>query len=145
MTRSVRFSLSLRLLAALARARPAALTSAELAAAAGAHPVVVRRLLGRLARAGLTEAKSGREGGARLAVAPKRISLRAVWEAAEPASLNPCAISLAGPERLPPAAMKAGRRAEKAYLKALAATSIRDLLDSDDGAGGAGDEEGRAA
>lgn len=131
MTQSIRFSLSLRVLSALARARPAALTSADLAAGTGAHPVAIRRLLGRLARAGLTEAKSGRDGGARLAVAPKRISLRAVWEAAEPGAL----VARAGPgaaAALPEAADRACRKAEKAFLKTLEETTLRDIARAGD-------------
>ena len=115
MPRHGRFEMAARVLSALASHRPRALTSAELAAEAGGHPVVVRRLLGKLGRAGITISKSGKDGGARLAMAPKRVTLRAVYEAVEP----PPAISGSLEKPL--------RRAERAYLKALEETTLKDI------------------
>lgn len=144
MSQSTRFAVSLLLLAELARARPDSMTSAALAESAGAHPVVVRRLLGRLARAGLTEAKAGKDGGARLALAPKRISLRAVYAAVE----NGALISRGTPEggadgaeqTLAPSINRACRKAEKAFFKALEGMTLKDVM-----AGAADAKEEKAA
>ncbi len=133
MTHSTRFTVCLRLLSELAQARPELVTSAALAAKTGAHPVVVRRLLGRLAKAGLTQATSGKDGGARLALAPKRVSLRAVYEAVEDGALiaRPAALS---PEKVAdaysadPAIDRVCRKAEKAFLKTLDVMTLKDVL-----------------
>jgi Rrf2 family protein len=58
-------------------------TSEALARSIRTHPVVVRRVLGDLRRAGLVKTRRGVGGGVGLARAPERISLRAVWEALE--------------------------------------------------------------
>lgn len=133
MGQSARFAVCLRILSALAHSRPELMTSAALAEKSGAHPVVVRRLLGRLAKAGLTQATAGKDGGARLALAPKRVSLRAVYEAVEEAAL--ISRSAAAPPknaddgcRLDPAIDRACRKAEKAFLKALGAMSLKDVI-----------------
>ncbi len=59
--------------------RPA--TSEELARSVGTNPVVVRRVLGKLQRAGLVTNKRGAGGGTRLATPTAAINLRLVYEA----------------------------------------------------------------
>ncbi|MEQ8936876.1 MAG: Rrf2 family transcriptional regulator [Amphiplicatus sp.] len=132
MSHSTRFTVCLRLLCALAQVRPELMTSASLAEKTGVHPVVVRRLLGRLAKAGLTQATPGKDGGARLALAPKRLTLRAVYEAVEHAALI-SRISVAPPAaadvcRVDPAIDQACRKAEKAFFKSLGAMTLKDIL-----------------
>ena len=61
----------------------AAATSEQMARSINTNPVVVRRLLVDLRRAGLVETKRGAGGGARLGRAPERITLRDVYEAVE--------------------------------------------------------------
>ena len=58
-------------------------TSETLASSIGAHPVVVRRILGQLRRAGLIEVARGREGGAHIRQPLNQITLRAVFAAVE--------------------------------------------------------------
>ncbi|MEQ8179843.1 MAG: Rrf2 family transcriptional regulator [Amphiplicatus sp.] len=133
MSHSTRFTVCLRLLSEIAQARPELMTSTALAEKTGAHPVVIRRLLSRLAKAGLTQATPGKDGGARLALAPKRLSLRAVYEAVEDSALiaRPPALSpenAAGACLLDPAIDRACRKAEKAFLKALDAMTLKDVL-----------------
>ncbi len=132
MGQSARFAVCLRILSALAQTRPELMTSAALAEKSGAHPVVVRRLLGRLAKAGLTQAAAGKDGGARLALAPKRVSLRAVYEAVEDATLisrADAAPKIANDScRLDPAIDRACRKAEKAFFKALGAMTLKDVI-----------------
>ena len=57
------------------------MTSDELAKSIGTSPVVVRRVLAKLGRAGLVSSKRGAGGGSRLAMEPADINLRMVYEA----------------------------------------------------------------
>jgi Rrf2 family protein len=59
------------------------LTSESMARSIQTNPVVVRRLLRDLARAGLVETKRGVGGGVTLARGAERITLRDVYEAVE--------------------------------------------------------------
>jgi rrf2 family transcriptional regulator len=58
-------------------------TSETLAGSIGVHPVIVRRILGQLRRAGLIEVTRGREGGAHIRQPLDQITLRAVFAAVE--------------------------------------------------------------
>ena len=57
--------------------------SQKLAASVNTNPVVVRRLLLALRRAGLIETFTGKRGGARLRKKPNRISLVDIYDAVE--------------------------------------------------------------
>jgi len=75
---------ALGMIAAEGERRPGhPVTSEALAASINTNPVVVRRVLADLRRAGLVETRRGVGGGVVLARPPGRISLRAVWEALE--------------------------------------------------------------
>ena len=86
---SVRFALSVQILALLATHRGEALTSARIAGSVGSNPAFVRRILGDLTRAGLTEGRLGKDGGALLAKGPKRITLADVYRASSGERLVP--------------------------------------------------------
>ena len=58
-------------------------TSESLARSIGAHPVVIRRILGQLRRAGLITVARGREGGAHIARPLADITLADVFRAVE--------------------------------------------------------------
>ena len=58
-------------------------TSETLAGSIGAHPVVIRRILGQLRRAGLIRVARGREGGATIARPLDAITLADVFRAVE--------------------------------------------------------------
>ena len=58
-------------------------TSESLAGSIGAHPVVIRRILGQLRRAGLITVARGREGGAHIARPLANITLADVFRAVE--------------------------------------------------------------
>ena len=58
-------------------------TSESLAGSIGAHPVVIRRILGQLRRAGLITVARGREGGAHIARPLAEITLVDVFHAVE--------------------------------------------------------------
>ena len=58
-------------------------TSETLAGSIGAHPVVIRRILGQLRRAGLITVARGREGGAHIARPLREITLADIFRAVE--------------------------------------------------------------
>ena len=59
-------------------------SSSELADSVRTNPVVVRRALGALVKAGLVRTQPGRRGGARLARSPEVIPLSEIYHAVEP-------------------------------------------------------------
>ncbi|HTW28662.1 MAG TPA: Rrf2 family transcriptional regulator [Acetobacteraceae bacterium] len=84
---ATRFAVAAHILMLLAEGesttRPGRSTSQELARSVNTNPVVVRRITGQLARAGLVRVRRG-PGGAALARAPEEISLGEVWQAVNP-------------------------------------------------------------
>jgi len=82
-----RFTMALHALGMIAlegeQARGKPVTSEALARSINTNPVVVRRVLADLRRAGLIETRRGVGGGVVLARQAARISLRCVWEALE--------------------------------------------------------------
>ena len=86
---ATRFAVAIHVLLLLASGRmegPA--TSLRLARSVNTNPVVVRRITGLLARAGLVRVRRG-PGGAELARAPTDISLGDVWQAVNPGACRP--------------------------------------------------------
>ena len=63
--------------------------SQTLAASVNTNPVVVRRLLLALRRAGLIETFTGKHGGARLRKKPNQVSLVEIYDAVEPRPVIP--------------------------------------------------------
>ncbi|HTJ85257.1 MAG TPA: Rrf2 family transcriptional regulator, partial [Polyangiaceae bacterium] len=81
-----RFTLAVHILGMLAwveRERGVSATSEELAKSINTNPVVVRRVLGDLRRAGLVDTKRGVGGGVTLAKTASQITLRNAYEAIE--------------------------------------------------------------
>ncbi len=108
-------------------------TSAELAKSVNTNPVVVRRILGELAKAGLVTSTGGRGGGYELARDPARIRLDAVLVAIEPEGLfsvheNPanraCTVSCG----IKPALGQLFERADHALRDHLRGTTLADFL-----------------
>ncbi|MFK7835898.1 MAG: Rrf2 family transcriptional regulator [Sulfitobacter sp.] len=79
MKRNSRLSLALHTLGHMAGHPDRMQTSADIADHAGTNPVVVRRVLGKLRKAGLLESEKGHSGGWRLARAPTQITLADVY------------------------------------------------------------------
>ena len=79
MKRNSRLSLALHTLGHMAGNPDHLRTSAEIADHAGTNPVVVRRVLGPLRKAGLLVAEKGHAGGWRLARRPEDITLADVY------------------------------------------------------------------
>lgn len=80
---ATRFSVALHILVLIARDTSDEATSARMAVSIGTNPVVVRRIAGHLARAGLISVQRG-PGGASLARPADQITLRDVWRAIHP-------------------------------------------------------------
>src|SRR5277367_4251746 len=78
---SSRFAVATHVLLALSLHRGERLSSAALATTVNTNPVVIRRLLGALQRAGLVETTAGKTGGTELSREPSAITLRDVYEA----------------------------------------------------------------
>lgn len=75
MNTNTRFAVAIHILTMLAYRHPEALTSGYMAGSVMTNPVVLRRLLGDLRRAGLVESRAGSGGGWRLRKPPEQITL----------------------------------------------------------------------
>lgn len=83
MKRNSRLSLALHTLGHMASEPDRMRTSSDIAEHAGTNPVVVRRVLGKLRKAGLLLSEKGHAGGWRLARDPQTITLADVYLALE--------------------------------------------------------------
>lgn len=135
---STRFAVAIHILLLLAAARRGCvvlrpLTSQAIASSVNTNPVVVRRITGQLARAGLVRVRRG-PGGAELTRGAELITLADVW-----AAVTPRAGSLLPVHAGPNQACHIGREvhavlgrsfasAERAMLDALAGTTLAGLL-----------------
>lgn len=102
MAANSRFAMATHIMASLALKGEETVSSSYLADSLNTNPVVVRRILGDLQKAGLLETQAGRTGGAVLARKPESITLFDVYAAVDEGELfayNPndpnkkCAIS----------------------------------------------------
>lgn len=84
MSENSRFAVSVHMLAYLAYRQGSAVPSAEIAASVDTNPVVIRRLLSAMVKAGLVSTQKGAAGGFALASPPATISLLAIHRAVEP-------------------------------------------------------------
>ncbi|HVF86790.1 MAG TPA: Rrf2 family transcriptional regulator [Pyrinomonadaceae bacterium] len=84
MSTSSRFSVAVHVLALMASAGGELVKSEHVAYSVNTNPVVIRRILCALARAGLVVSQTGAAGGSRLARPPADITLREVYRAVEP-------------------------------------------------------------
>lgn len=83
MSGNSRFPVAVHILTSLAYDEREWVSSPMLARSVRTNPVVIRRLLSRLHRAGLVEAHPGKSGGVRLARQPESITLLDVFRAVE--------------------------------------------------------------
>jgi DNA-binding IscR family transcriptional regulator len=133
MPRSSRFVVATHVLTLLAYGEGKAMTSKLIAGSVNTNPVVVRRILAMLARAGLVDTPEGAGGGARLAVPAADIDLRAVYAAVEADPLfalhpqDPNPLCLVG-GNIKAALSPALDAAERAMLGSLARTTVADLV-----------------
>ncbi len=134
MAANSRFAVATHLCAALASARPGEpQCSKHLAASVNTHPVVVRRIMADLVKAGLAEAVPGKLGGFRLAKPAHRVSLwdvmQAVGEARvfafNPNPANPdCPVSV----RMSKALRPVFDQVQAGVEKTLRGRRVRDLV-----------------
>ena len=87
MTASSRFPAATHILTALHWNEGEVLSSEQLALTVNTNPVVIRRVLGMLRKAGLVTTQPGAHGGSKLAKSPQQITLLAVYQAVEDTSL----------------------------------------------------------
>jgi Rrf2 family protein len=129
-----RFAVAVHILALLAASDGMAVTSERLAASASTNPVVIRRILCMLARAGLTKARVGAGGGSVLARQPSEVTLADVYAAVEQGSLfamhheapsSECPIG----RNLQAALGETTRAAEHVLQGVLAGRTIGDVLE----------------
>lgn len=126
------FFMAVHIAALLALAGDAPKTSAEIAHSIDTNPVVVRRIVAALARAGLVTARRGAAGGSVLALPAERITLHDLRAAVE----TPDAFAI---HDHPSSACPVGRniervlsgvrgRAEAALVRELKRTTIAELV-----------------
>ena len=117
-----------------ARSADRAISSAELATSIPTNPVVVRRVTGMLAKAGLIATRAGANGGAWLLKAPADISLESVLRAVDGCThlgvtkggVDGCPVG----EQIPDKIREAITAAHEAASASLKKTSVADLLKS---------------
>jgi Rrf2 family protein len=135
---NTQFALAVHMLTLLS-AEPDAMHSSEvLAASAGSNPVHVRRVLGRLRRAGLVRSRPGPHGGWLVDGATCDTTLAEVWDAVHGDdavlglhSANPnCEVG----QRIQGALVALDRRAARALTAELATTTLGELVRSTDAA-----------
>jgi len=83
MAANSRFAVAVHALSMLAAHENERQTSRDIAASVATNPVVIRRLLAQLARAGIVESSHGSKGGFRLAKRADSVSLHDVYRAVE--------------------------------------------------------------
>ena len=128
-----RFVVAAHVLALLAYGGGEAMTSDYIAGSVNTNPVVIRRILAMLARAGLVVTQEGAGGGVRLAKQAKDIDLRAVYAAVEsdgmfalhPQPPNPaCPVG----SKIQVALETTLEAAEEALLDSLTHTTVADVV-----------------
>lgn len=131
---ATRFAVAIHILLLLAAEPSSQATSGRIALSVGTNPVVIRRLAGRLAAAGLLRIRRG-PGGAELAREPARITLAEVWAAMRRPGL-PLLPTHPGPQRggdalgraVPLLLRSVLDQAEGAMERELAGITLQDLL-----------------
>ncbi len=133
MTTNSRFTVALHILTAIANNCNALMTSDQIAVSVCTNPVVIRRVLGDLRRAGLVESHAGNRGGWRMLFLPNQINLRHVYDAVQeglPFALHPqepnphCCIG----RHIKAALTEVFEGAEEAMKNYLAHVTIADIL-----------------
>jgi len=133
MARNCRFAVAVHACTVLALHSEEPVTSEFVAGSVNTNPVVVRRILSALAKAGIVRSQRGTSGGSLLAIAPAEINLLAVLRAVDEEEPPPL------PHQPPNQACKVGRfiqpvlvdvleRAEAAKEQELAKTSLADIV-----------------
>ena len=126
------FAVAVRALAMLA-ANEGTCPSAAIAGTVNTHAVFLRRVLAQLARAGIVEAREGRDGGYRLIRAAGDISLGDVYEAVTATSTLSCnAVHLdttcPGDSSMHRALAEVVQEAEQQVIEVLRRRTVADVM-----------------
>ncbi len=126
------FAVAVRALAMLA-AHEGTCPSAAIAGTVNTHAVFLRRVLAQLARAGIVEAREGRDGGYRLLRPAGEISLGDVYEAVTAASTLSCGpvhldTTCPGDAAMHNALAEVVREAEQQVIEVLRRRSVADVM-----------------
>ena len=136
MSGNSRFPVAVHVMAALAYHDRGALPSPLLAESVRTNPVVIRRLVSQLRRAGLVEAQAGKAGGVRLARRPESISLLDVFRAVDggspfvlpdKAENKKCPVSCAMKKLLSSVLAETDRAISKSLEKTRLSDIVRDV------------------
>jgi Rrf2 family protein len=129
MAANLRFSTGIEALALMATEPEKFHTSHALATALATNPVVIRRLLSTLSRAGLVSSVKGPSGGTRLAKSPKQITLRDIYRALDAGELlHQTAHDSAETKDLKKTMRSVFRKAQKSLEEELDSTTLNQLL-----------------
>src|SRR5512137_1907190 len=128
-----RFTVAIHVLCLLAAQQPQPLTSEFIAGSVNTNPVVIRRILAVLRRAGLVKSQPGVNGGWELVVEPEDITLGGLYQIVRPGTVF--ALHSQQPNVLCPVGRNIQRGLGSHYQKAQAAmeatldqTTIADVL-----------------
>lgn len=129
-----RFTVAIHMLCMLAAQHPKPLTSEFIAGSVNTNPVVIRRLLAVLRRAGLVKSQPGVRGGWELVAKPNSITLGGLYQIVRPGTVF--AMHSQQPNVLCPVGRNIQRGLGSHYRKAQAAmeaqldrTTIADLIE----------------
>lgn len=131
---STRFAVAVHILAVLRLNEDGPVSSELIAASVNTNPVVVRRILSQLKKAGLVEAQLGSGGGFLLARPAGEIDLEKVFRAVEeewaiPTHREPPSCECPVGRNVLPVLENVTRRASQAMLGELAGVSVEDIAD----------------
>jgi len=135
MSNSTRFTVAIHILSLLAYCGPESLTSEFIAGSVNTNPVVIRRLLAHLKKAGLVSSQGGPGGGWQLLKPAETLTLRQVFLALEEDTLFPLHSSEPNPKcpvgRGIQALLQGHYRSAQAALEAdLERTTLAQLVQS---------------
>jgi Rrf2 family protein len=129
MAANLRFSTAIEALALMATEPEKFHTSHALAGAMATNPVVIRRLLSVLSRAGMVTSAKGPSGGTHLAKSAKQITLRDIYRALnEGEVLHQTAYDSADTRELKKTMRTVFRKAQKCLEEELDSTTLNQLL-----------------
>lgn len=133
MAANTRFAVAIHAATVLGFSKASFITSDRIAASINTNPVVVRRVISALSKAGIVESQLGKAGGARLARKPQQITLGEIYRAVENKGLfalherpenKKCAVSCAMKQIL----ARVFAKAEQSVDISLAKTTLADVM-----------------